>query len=405
MSQPGPLDDVVAQQYSRWMYPAPIFDLPAWLKDHWQWFDPSHAHRLFWPDQEYPVGLDILVAGCGTNQAAVIAYTNPTARVVAIDVSEASLGHHRRLQEAYGLGNLELHRLPIEQVVSLHRDFDLIISTGVLHHLQDPQGGMSTLAQCLRAEGVLAVMLYATYGRIGVQMMQSVFAELGLGQDQDSVNIVAAAISSLGPAHPVQSYLDIAPDLSDDAGLVDTFLHKRERTYTIDECRNLVEASGLAFQDLFLRAPYYAPRETGNPFFEAIAALPREQQWSIMERVNPRNACHYFLACRPERPRERFEIDFARHDALAFVPSLRKGCRVEGETLHRSGWQMPLIRPHAALIHRVDGQSSIAEIIEHVAGSGDPALLDVGDAERVARGYFLRLWQLDVIALGIHGGE
>ena len=68
MSQPGPLDDVVAQQYSRWMYPAPIFDLPAWLKDHWQWFDPSHAHRLFWPDQEYPVGLDILVAGCGTNQ-------------------------------------------------------------------------------------------------------------------------------------------------------------------------------------------------------------------------------------------------------------------------------------------------------------------------------------------------
>lgn len=405
MSKPGPLADVVAQQYERWMYPAPIFDLPVWLEDNWQWFDPSHAHRLFWPDREYPVGLDILVAGCGTNQAAVIAYTNPTARVVAIDVSEASLGHHRHLQSTYGLENLELHHLPIEQVASLERDFDLIISTGVLHHLEDPQRGMDALARCLRAEGVVALMLYATYGRIGVQMMQSVFAELGLKQDAGSLDIVREAIPALDPVHPLWSYLGIAPDLADDSGLVDTFLHGRERTYTIDECRDLVDDAGLMFQDLFLKAPYFAPRGTGNPFFDAIGALPREQQWSIMERVNPRNACHFFLACRPERPRERFSIDFAGDAALALVPSLRKGCRLEGEIVHRSAWQMPLTPLHVALVRRVDGERSIAQIIEDVVGSGDVALPDGGDAELSAREFFLRLWQLDFIAVGIRGGE
>ena len=83
----NPLADVVSGQYRKWVYPDPIVDLPGWLAGNWQWFDPSHAHRMFWPDREPQPDLDILVAGCGTNQAAVFAHTNPQARVVAIDVS------------------------------------------------------------------------------------------------------------------------------------------------------------------------------------------------------------------------------------------------------------------------------------------------------------------------------
>ena len=41
----------------------------------------------------------------------------------------------------------------------------------------------------------------------------------------------------MAPTHPIRGYLQIAPDLQDDAGLVDTFLHGREQAYTIDECR------------------------------------------------------------------------------------------------------------------------------------------------------------------------
>jgi hypothetical protein len=90
-----PLSDEVAQQYERWVYPATIEDLLAWLTRRWQWFDPAHAHTLMWPDREYPEGLDILVAGCGSHQAAVIAFTNPTAHVVGIDVSAASFAPSR----------------------------------------------------------------------------------------------------------------------------------------------------------------------------------------------------------------------------------------------------------------------------------------------------------------------
>jgi SAM-dependent methyltransferase len=397
----NPLDDVVSRQYEQWMYPAPIFDIPAWLEHNWQWFDPSHAHALFWPDKEERESLDILVAGCGTNQAAVIAFTNPQARVVAIDVSDASLSHHRRISETYGLRNLELHRLPIEDVASLGRDFDLIISTGVLHHLADPQIGMNALASCLRTEGVLAVMLYATYGRLGVHMLQSVFQDLGLQQDEASVGIVREVIATLDPSHPLHSYLNIARDLDDDAGLVDTFLHGRERTYTVAECQDMVAAAGLVFQDLFLKAPYYAPRGTGNPFFGMVAALPDSQQWSIMERINSRNACHYFLACRTERSRESYVIDFADTRVMDAVPSFRKACRFEGNVLYRWDWELPLDTFASALMSRVDGHASIDEIVAQVIETGAFTGRDADNLRHTAHEVFRQLWQRDFIAMSI----
>ena len=396
-----PLGDIVSRQYERWIYPAPIQDLDAWLQGSWQWFDPSHAHRLLWPDRDYQPEMHILVAGCGTNQAAVIAYTNPSAQVVAIDVSRASLDHHRWLKDRYNLTNLELHQLPIEQVASLHRDFDLIITTGVLHHMADPGAGMRALAERLRPDGVLAVMLYANYGRIGVQLMQSVFADMGLRQDEASLAVVRDALGQLSPMHPLASYLQLAPDLGDDAGLVDTFLHGREQAYTIDECRALVESTGLVFQDVFLKSSYYAPLSSTNSFFSAVSDMPREQQWSVMQRINASNACHYFLACRPERDPASYAIDFDSGDPLRYVPLFRKGCGLRGNAIHRYDWVRGLTPLQTALIEQVDGLRSIQGIVDAVTRGGTFARADTAEVVAVSLETFRSLWQQDFLAMGI----
>ena len=99
----SPRADVVAQQYQKWTYPEPIQNLETWLANNWDWFDPSHAHRVLWPDRPLQPDLDILIAGCGTNQAAVFAYNNPTAKVVAVDVSQPSLDHEKFLKDKYAL--------------------------------------------------------------------------------------------------------------------------------------------------------------------------------------------------------------------------------------------------------------------------------------------------------------
>ena len=185
--------DPVAEQYDRWVYPKPIEDLAEWSRaGHRQAADPQLMADEFWPDRGYRDGLEILVAGCGANQAAAIAHSNPSARVVGTDVSASSLEHEKRLKKQHGLDNLELRELPIERTVDLDRDFDLIVATGVLHHLADPAEGLSSLAAVLKPDGVIFLMLYARYGRAGAYMLQDFFRRLGLDQSPDDVALVGS---------------------------------------------------------------------------------------------------------------------------------------------------------------------------------------------------------------------
>ncbi|MCH9668682.1 MAG: class I SAM-dependent methyltransferase [Actinomycetia bacterium] len=399
-----PRDDVVSRQYEKWTYPAPIQDLVPWLQNNWQLFDPRHAHRILWPNRDYQPDLDILIAGCGTNQAAVFAYTNPAAKVVAVDISQASLDHQRYLKDKHKLSNLELRLLPIEELPTLERDFDLIVSTGVLHHLADPEVGMKALAKCLRRDGALAVMLYAKIGRIGVEMLQSVFRDLGLRQDQASVDIVKTTIARLPQWHPVRSYLNIAPDLKFDAGLVDTFLHGRDRSYTVGECLDLVATAGLEFQDWLNKANYYpshltAPRDA---FSAALEALPTPTMWSVMERINTTNGCHFFIACRPDRPTASYAIDFSSEEYLGYVPQMRYRCSINGSDMVGPGGRRVGLDPtQLAFVQHIDGQRTIQQLAERVTQSGILSRDDIANAAELGRTLIQALWRSDFLTIAI----
>lgn len=138
--------------------------------------------------------------------------------------------------------------LPIEELPSLRRDFDLVVSTGVLHHMADPAGGIKALAACLRPDGVIGVMLYAKYGRLGVEVMESVFRDLGLRQDNASVRTVKETISLLPADHPARSHLKLESNPRHDAVLVDTSLHGRARNYSVDDRLELVAAAAWRFR-------------------------------------------------------------------------------------------------------------------------------------------------------------
>lgn len=399
------LNDIVSAQYEKWTYPEPIQDLEQWLTGNWQWFDPSHAHRAFWPDREYQPDQDILIAGCGSNQAAVIAYNNPSARVVGIDVSQRSLDHGYHLKNRHQLTNLELHRLPIEEVSSLGRDFDLIMATGVLHHLADPAVGMQALANCLRPDGAVGLMLYARYGRIGVELLQSVFRELRFRQDEESLRMVNDTISMLDKNHPFLVYRDTAPDLYYDAGLVDTCLHGRDRSYTTDDCIELVTSAGLVFQRWFLNAPYY-PHDLKNlsapasDYYKMLTAVPERQMWSILEKLRTSNSCHFFIAAGPGRPRESYAIDFTSAGALDYVPQLRKSCGLSGAEISRPQWSMTLNAAELPFAQQIDGKRTIREIAAAAAqNETDPVKLAL--FENFARGLFQSLWRLDFVEMAL----
>src|SRR5690349_6090535 len=140
------VSSLVAKQYEAFAYPEPFADLKAEIaKGYYQVGEPSLYGPVLWPRGRPQGPLKILVAGCGTIQAAYVAYLNPNEEVVGIDLSEASLAHERFLQDRHGLANLKLFRGNLLEVATLRERFDVIICTGVLHHMADPATGMAAL--------------------------------------------------------------------------------------------------------------------------------------------------------------------------------------------------------------------------------------------------------------------
>ena len=398
-----PRSDVINRQYEKYPYPEPIEDLAAWCINNWQWFDPSHAHRMLWPDKDYKSDLDILIAGCGTNQAAVFAYTNRAAKVVAVDISQSSLDHQQYLKDKYDLKNLELHRLPIEDLPTLGLDFDLVVSTGVLMIMDDPRAGMKALAHCVRPDGAIGVMIYAQHGRFGVYLLQSVFRQLGLRQDDASLQLVKDTISILPADHPVRSYFKIAPDLQYDAGLVDTFLIGRDRGYTVEDTLDLVKSAGLEFQGWFFNSSYH-PHMASTPddLYAAINALPETEMWSVMESVQSLNGCHFFMACHRDRPTASYKIDFSTPDSLNYVPEWRYRAGLAGTDLYSSHRRMALTPDQLPFVLYVDGRRTIREIAALVGQNGEWRDATPVAVEVSAGMLFESLWRLDFFAMALN---
>ena len=213
-------------------------------------------------------------------------------------------------------------------------------------------------------------------------------------------------LSPLSADHLVQPYLKMARNLRSDAVLVDTFLHGRERSYTVDDCIELVTTAGAVFQGWFNKAPYYPHDLFARPnlLYPAINALPEPALWSAIERINTVNACHFFMACRPERSKESYAIDFSAPASLDYVPLMRMRCGLSGSDIHRSDWRTTLNSAQLSLVQRVDGQRTIREIAASVHGEASTRG-SVADVEQFARKLFQALWRPDFLSMAVNPGQ
>jgi SAM-dependent methyltransferase len=325
--------EIVAAQYQAWVYPQPVSDMAQAVAkgEYWDLSDPSLFRRKLWPRRIEPDELTILIAGCGTNQAACYAVTNPNCKVVGLDLSEASLGHEAYLKHKHGLDNLELVRMSLGDVGSLGWTFDLIVCTGVLHHLPDPDAGLRCLRDVLRSHGVISVMVYGYYPRFGVYMMQEVFRVLGLKQDEVGIEIVKRGIKDVPAWHHVRRYFAIAPDLGYDSGLVDTFLHQLDRPFTVPQVLAFASRNNLKFQSWLDNLDYSISASIMDPqnlLRQRVETLAPAEQWRLVELIAQSLGTHRFLLCHPDKAEADYKLDFATNAWLKYVPSLRYPARV-----------------------------------------------------------------------------
>ena len=403
--------DPIAAFYERHPYPPPVESLDDYRA---RWSDPAlrrAEHRLLFPGRPFASGLDVLVAGCGTFQAARHAMRWPSGRVVGIDVSDTSIRHTAELKERYDLTNLDLHQLSIEGVGELGRQFDLIVCTGVLHHLADPDAGLRALRSVLRPGGAMLIMVYAPYGRTGVTMMQEYARRLSIGTSAEEISDLAQSLREIPRDHPLDPLFRNSPDFRRSGALADAVLNPRERTYSVPELFDYVERNGLVFGRWYRQAPYRPEcgATASIPHAERLAALPPAEQYAAMELFRGSMSRHSVVVNRDDDASQQWRYEPDDSILMDAIPiRLPQALTIEERLppgsaavlLNQSHTYPDLVLPMDAdekrLVDAIDGRQSVSEI---AAGAG----LGSEDQRSRVAGFFRHLLRFDQIVFELSG--
>jgi SAM-dependent methyltransferase len=408
---PAPTDkaDEVRAFYESHPYPAPIDNLDRHRELYRNPDRRRAASLMLWPTEKQRTNREILVAGCGTSQAAIHALREPDAGVTAIDISETSLRHTHDLQQQYGLQNLDLHRLAIEQVGELGRTFDQIVCTGVLHHLADPDTGLRALRNVLAPSGAMQVMVYAPYGRTGIYMMQEYCRLLGVGATEEELRDLGAVIGALSADHPITGVARRAKDFRNPDALADALLHPQDRAYNVPQLYAWLERCGLSFCRWFEQAPYLPQcgAIARTPHAGRLVSLSPPMQHAAVELLRGTMTNHNFIAYSNDHLGESQPITFDGDAWQEYVPlrlpwTLCIRDRVPPGSvavlINRAHTYPDLALPIDAAQQRIyaaiDGSRSITEILRAAAGAS-------GDEQ--ARRFIEQLWQYDQIVFDATG--
>lgn len=210
--------------------------------------DPSIHWNKFWPQKSKDEKLEILVAGCGTYQAAIVAARNSNCHVTGIDVSDNSIKIQNSVIEKEGINNVELKVCAITDYVT-DKKFDLIICSGVLHHLENPNENLKHLGQLVKEDGVVTVMIYNFFGRQGVYNIQAIVKLLDLPHDIHGARKLSMIIDNLPQTHSVNNYIKNNKELFYLENFMDTFFNPHDVCYTALEIPKLIQNTGLIFDD------------------------------------------------------------------------------------------------------------------------------------------------------------
>lgn len=221
----------VKNLYERHPYPSPnvggslLRDMVGLL-----WF-------LF-PGQDL-AGWRILDAGCGTgHRLAALAKVYRKAQFTGLDISHASLEVARQLTAKHQIENLKFWQSDITEL-NTSDQYDLIVSTGVIHHLPDPARGVENLSQILAPDGLVLLWLYHGFGEFDRLLQRELVLTLaGSGSSSEEldagVNILSELKISLNPEQYGTSMLS-QNETSQTSLDVDAFLNPIVHAYRFAE--------------------------------------------------------------------------------------------------------------------------------------------------------------------------
>jgi 2-polyprenyl-3-methyl-5-hydroxy-6-metoxy-1,4-benzoquinol methylase len=189
---------------------------------------------------------DIMVAGCGTGQHSIdTASEFKNSKVLAIDLSLSSLAYAKRKTEELGVTNIEYMQADILNLTKLDRQFDIIESAGVLHHMDNPLAGWKVLVECLKDGGLMKVGLYSQLARQKHAAIRAEIYKSGVRHTEKEMKSFRKDVISSHTQHHME--IKLRQDFYSLSNFRDLLFNVQEHCFTIPQLKQCLKDLGLKF--------------------------------------------------------------------------------------------------------------------------------------------------------------
>ena len=127
----------------------------------------------------------------------------------------------------------------------LGKQFDIVESVGVLHHMNDPMVGWGILTQCLKPGGLMKIGLYSELARQIVVKMRDEISQSGLGSCDNQMRLYRSGVIASGKENHKEIFN--SSDFYSLSTLRDLLFHVQEHRFTLPQIKYALGKLGLKF--------------------------------------------------------------------------------------------------------------------------------------------------------------
>lgn len=199
----------------------------------------------------------ILIAGCGTGQHSLETATRfKDSKVLGVDLSLRSLAYAQRKTKDFGVKNIEYMQADILDTRKLNRKFDIIESSGVLHHMREPLKAWQVLKDALKMGGLMKVALYSELARKEIVEIREEIRKSRIGMSDLEMKSLRSKMMKLNKNS--NNVIFSSSDFFSLSEFRDLLFHVQEHRFTISQIKSCINKLGLKFcgfeNDLILKA-------------------------------------------------------------------------------------------------------------------------------------------------------
>ena len=227
---------------------------------------------------------EVLIAGCGTGQHSIgTSQSIKGARILAVDLSMASLAYAKRKTIELDIEFIEYAQADLLKLASLGRTFDVIESSGVLHHLENPFEGWEVLLSLLRPHGLMRLGFYSELARRDIVRVRNLISKEGIGSTSQEIRGYRKNLLGLKDSENY-GFAISSSDFFSTSACRDLLFHVQEHRMNLKILADFFEDHGLNFLGFEIDSSVirsYKNRFSNDP------SMTNLNQWQIYEEENP----------------------------------------------------------------------------------------------------------------------